>query len=484
MNTKMIRYVTGYILKLEATFLIPPLFISFYYHESALMHKSYLASIVLLGVCGFLLSRKIPENQKMYAKEGLFIVSVSWILLSFFGALPFVFSGYIPSIIDAFFETVSGFTTTGASILTNVEALPASLLFWRSFTHLVGGMGVLVLALAILPKNSNQALHLMKAEVPGPTFGKFVAKMSYNSRILYIIYIMMTALLTVALFLEGMPFFDSVLHAFGTAGTGGFGIKNNSIAFYNSAVIDYTIGIGMLMFSLNFNLYYILLIGNIKQFFKSEEMKWFLAIVFISITLICINISHMYNDIFRMIRDVFFTVSSIVSTTGYSTADFDKWPLFSKIILLFLMFMGGCAGSTAGGLKVSRSVIFIKSAIREFKKLGNINRIVSLKMEGKPVSKDLMESISSYLIVYIGVFVSILLIISFSVEDLDAAFSAVAATFNNIGPGFEIFGPTSNYSSLTPLNKIVLSFSMLLGRLEIFPVLILFSPKTYKMAKK
>ena len=480
MNTKMIRYVTGYILKLEAGFLVLPLFISFYFHESITIQKSYFFTIIFLLAAGFLFSRKMPENQKMFAKEGLFIVSLSWILLSFFGALPFVISGAVPSIIDAFFETVSGFTTTGASILTNVEALPNSLLFWRSFTHLVGGMGVLVLALAILPKNNKQSLHLMKAEVPGPTFGKLVAKMSYNSRILYIIYLVLTAVMILILTLEGMPFFDAILHAFGTAGTGGFGIKNSSVAYYNSAAIDYTIGIGMLVFSLNFNLFYILLIGNIKQFFKSEEMRWFLGIVSMAVILISINVYPMYNNISCVIRDVFFTVSSIVSTTGYSTADFDKWPLFSKIILLFLMFMGGCAGSTAGGLKVSRVVIFIKSAIREFKKLGNINRVVSLKMEGKPVTKDLMEGISSYLIVYIGVFVTLLLIISISVSDLDAAFSAVAATFNNIGPGFEIFGPTSNYSSLTPINKIVLSFSMLLGRLEIFPVLILFSPEIYK----
>lgn len=397
--------------------------------------------------------------------------------------MPFVFSGYIPSFIDAYFETMSGFTTTGASILTNVEALPNSLLFWRSFTHLVGGMGVLALTLAILPKSNHQSLHLMKAEVPGPTFGKFVAKMSYNSRILYIIYLIMTFVLTVILFFEGMPIFDAVLHAFGTAGTGGFGIKNTSIAYYNSPVIEYTIGVGMLMFSLNFNLYYILLLGNIKQFFRSEEMRWFLAIVFGAVFLICLNIHSMYESILPMIRDVFFTVSSIVSTTGYSTADFDKWPLFSKIILLFLMFMGGCAGSTAGGLKVSRVVILMKSSIREFKKLGNINRIVSLKMEEKPVTKDLMESIASYLIVYIGVFIIILFIVSTSLPDLASAFSSVAATFNNIGPEFEIVGPTQNYSSLTNLNKIVLSFSMLLGRLEIFPVLILFSPKIYKKNK-
>lgn len=480
MNISMIKYIIGYILKLEAGFLIFPLLVSFYFKENASMYKSYFYTITILLFIGFTFSRKLPKNQKMFAKEGLVTVSLSWIFLSFFGALPFVFSNYIPSLIDAFFETVSGFTTTGASILTNVEALPNSLLFWRSFTHLVGGMGVLVLALAILPKSNNRSLHLMKAEVPGPTFGKLVAKMSYNSRILYIIYIFMTILLAIILMLEGMPFFDSMLHAFGTAGTGGFGIKNTSIAYYNNSLIHYTIGIGMLLFSLNFNLYYILILGNIKQFFKSEEMKWFFSIVFLSILLICLNIHSIYDNIFNMIRDVFFTVASIVSTTGYSTADFDRWPLFSKTILLFLMFMGGCAGSTAGGLKVSRVVILIKNTLKEFKKLGSSNKVVSLKIEGKPITNDLMESISSYLIVYISVFIIILVGISFSLPNLNTSFSAVAATFNNIGPGFESLGPTQNYSALTDLNKIILSFSMLLGRLEIFPVLILFSPEIYK----
>lgn len=480
MNISMIKYIIGYILKLEAGFLIFPLLVSFYFKENTSMYKSYFYTITILLFIGFTFSRKLPKNQKMFAKEGLVTVSLSWIFLSFFGALPFVFSNYIPSLIDAFFETVSGFTTTGASILTNVEALPNSLLFWRSFTHLVGGMGVLVLALAILPKSNNRSLHLMKAEVPGPTFGKLVAKMSYNSRILYIIYILMTILLAIILMLEGMPFFDSMLHAFGTAGTGGFGIKNTSIAYYNNSLIHYTIGIGMLLFSLNFNLYYILILGNIKQFFKSEEMKWFFSIVFLSILLICLNIHSIYDNVFNMIRDVFFTVASIVSTTGYSTADFDRWPLFSKTILLFLMFMGGCAGSTAGGLKVSRVVILIKNTLKEFKKLGSSNKVVSLKIEGKPITNDLMESISSYLIVYISVFIIILVGISFSLPNLNTSFSAVAATFNNIGPGFESLGPTQNYSALTDLNKIILSFSMLLGRLEIFPVLILFSPEIYK----
>lgn len=480
MNTKMIKYIIGYILKLEAGFICLPLFVSFYFKEDLFISKAHFYTIVILLVCGFLFSRKLPKNQKIFAKEGLIIVSLSWIFLSFFGAMPFVFSGYIPSFIDAFFETVSGFTTTGASILTNVEALPKSLLFWRSFTHLVGGMGVLVLALAIIPKNTNQSLHLMKAEVPGPTFGKFVAKMSYNSRILYIIYILMTILLTVILSLEGMPVFDSILHAIGTAGTGGFGIKNTSLNYYDSSLIHFTIGTGMLLFSINFNLYYILLLGNIKQFFKSEETRWFLAIVFCSVGLICFNIRNMYDSFLILVRDVFFTVSSIVSTTGFSTANFDTWPLFSKIIILFLMFMGGCAGSTAGGLKVSRVVILIKSSLREFKKLGNINRVVTLKMEEKPVTKELMEGIASYLIVYIGVFFVILLAVSFTMPDFTSAFSAVTATFNNIGPGFGIVGPTESFASLTNINKIILSFSMLLGRLEIFPVLVLFSPELYK----
>ena len=457
-----------------------PLALSFFYHESFIVKKSYIFTIILLLISSLLISKKVPENQKIYAKEGLVIVSISWIALSLFGALPFVFSNRIPSFIDAFFETVSGFTTTGASILSNVEALEHSLLFWRSFTHLVGGMGVLVLALAILPKNNNQSLHIMKAEVPGPTFGKLVAKMSYNSRILYMIYIFITIIIIILLKLGGMPLFDSVVHAFGTVGTGGFGIKNSSVAYYNSSYIDYVLGIGMLLCGMNFNLFYALLLKNYKQVFKNEELKYYCSIVVLAIIAIVINIAPAYKNSNRLFRDVFFTVSSVITTTGYSTVDFDAWPVFSKTVLLFLMFVGGCAGSTAGGLKVSRIAILFKTVVGEFKKIGTPNRVINIKMDKKVITKELSSGISTYLMLYITIFLIAILCVSWDSPDFISAFSAVAATFNNIGPGMGIVGPTSNYASFSNINKLILSLVMLLGRLEIFPILILFSPSLYK----
>lgn len=480
MNNKMVRYVIGHILKLETAFMLIPLALSFFYHESFIVKKSYIFTIILLLISSLLISKKVPENQKIYAKEGLVIVSISWIALSLFGALPFVFSNRIPSFIDAFFETVSGFTTTGASILSNVEALEHSLLFWRSFTHLVGGMGVLVLALAILPKNTNQSLHIMKAEVPGPTFGKLVAKMSYNSRILYMIYIFITIIIIILLKLGGMPLFDSVIHAFGTVGTGGFGIKNSSVAYYNSSYIDYVLGIGMLLCGMNFNLFYALLLKNYKQVFKNEELKYYCSIVVLAIIAIVINIAPAYKNSNRLFRDVFFTVSSVITTTGYSTVDFDAWPVFSKTVLLFLMFVGGCAGSTAGGLKVSRIAILFKTVVGEFKKIGTPNRVINIKMDKKVITKELSSGISTYLMLYITIFLIAILCVSWDSPDFISAFSAVAATFNNIGPGMGIVGPTSNYASFSNINKLILSLVMLLGRLEIFPILILFSPSLYK----
>ena len=480
MNNKMVRYVIGHILKLETAFMLIPLALSFFYHESFIVKKSYIFTIILLLISSLLISKKVPENQKIYAKEGRVIVSISWIALSLFGALPFVFSNRIPSFIDAFFETVSGFTTTGASILSNVEALEHSLLFWRSFTHLVGGMGVLVLALAILPKNTNQSLHIMKAEVPGPTFGKLVAKMSYNSRILYMIYIFITIIIIILLKLGGMPLFDSVVHAFGTVGTGGFGIKNSSVAYYNSSYIDYVLGIGMLLCGMNFNLFYALLLKNYKQVFKNEELKYYCSIVVLATIAIVINIAPAYKNSNRLFRDVFFTVSSVITTTGYSTVDFDAWPVFSKTVLLFLMFVGGCAGSTAGGLKVSRIAILFKTVVGEFKKIGTPNRVINIKMDKKVITKELSSGISTYLMLYITIFLIAILCVSWDSPDFISAFSAVAATFNNIGPGMGIVGPTSNYASFSNINKLILSLVMLLGRLEIFPILILFSPSLYK----
>ena len=328
MNTKIISYVISNLFKLMMALFLFPLAVSIYYKEGLKLSMAYVIPIIILCILSYFLSDKTPENQSFFSKEGLVIVSLSWLLISFFGALPFIISGSIPNMVDAFFESVSGFTTTGASILSEVESLSKSILFWRSLTHVVGGMGVLVLVLAILPKGNNQALHIMRAEVPGPTVGKIVAKMNYNSRILYIIYISMIIILIIFLLLGGMPLFDACIHAFGTAGTGGFSCKNTSIGFYNSAYIDYVISIGMIAFGLNFNLFYLLILGNIKQVFKSEEARYYLSIIFIATTLICINIRPFYSSISRMIRDVFFTVSSIITTTGFSTVDFDiLWSL-------------------------------------------------------------------------------------------------------------------------------------------------------------
>ena len=480
MNTRIISYVISNLFKLMMALFLFPLVVSIYYREGLKLSMAYIIPIIILCVLSYFLSGKSPENQSFFSKEGLVIVALSWLLISFFGALPFVISGEIPNMIDAFFESVSGFTTTGASILPEVESLSKSILFWRSFTHVVGGMGVLVLVLAILPKGNNQALHIMRAEVPGPTVGKLVAKMSYNSRILYIIYLVMTLIMILLLLAGGMSFFDACIHAFGTAGTGGFSSKNTSIGFYNSAYIDYVTSIGMLVFGLNFNLFYLLILGNIKQIFKSEEAKYYLSIVFIATAFICINIYPIYSSITRMIRDVFFTVSSIITTTGYSTVDFDKWPTFSKIILMFLMFCGGCAGSTAGGFKVSRLAILIKRFVREFKKIGHPNKVLNIKLEGKTLDKEMLEGVDSYFILYSVILFILLLITAWESDTFITALSAVLATFNNIGPGLGAVGPTSNFGLFSPFLKFILSLGMLLGRLEIIPLLILVSPRIYR----
>ena len=451
MNTKIISYVISNLFKILMFLFLFPLAVSIYYKEGLKFSMAYIIPIIILCILSYFLSDKTPENQSFFSKEGLVIVSLSWLLISFFGALPFIISGSIPNMVDAFFESVSGFTTTGASILSEVESLSKSILFWRSLTHVVGGMGVLVLVLAILPKGNNQALHIMRAEVPGPTVGKIVAKMNYNSRILYIIYISMIIILI-----------------------------NTSIGFYNSAYIDYVISIGMIAFGLNFNLFYLLILGNIKQVFKSEEARYYLSIIFIATTLICINIRPFYSSISRMIRDVFFTVSSIITTTGFSTVDFDKWPTFSKTILMFLMFCGACAGSTAGGFKVSRLAILIKKFVREFKKIGHPNKVLNIQLEGKTLDKNVLEGVDSYFILYSVILFILLLITAWESDTFITALSAVLATFNNIGPGLGTVGPTSNFASYSAFTKIVLSLGMLLGRLEIIPLLILVSPRIYR----
>lgn len=480
MNKKIIYYVLSNLFKILIFLFLFPLSVSFYYEEGLRLYISFITPILILGILTYKFSRETPEDHSFFSKEGLVIVSLSWLLISFFGAIPFYLSGNIPNFISAFFESVSGFTTTGATVVTDIEAMNKSIIFWRSFTHLVGGMGVLVLVLAILPKGNNKALYIMRAEVPGPSVGKLVAKMSYNSRILYIIYLVITAILIVLLMFGGMSFFDSCIHAFGTAGTGGFSSKNSSIAFYNSSYIHYVLGFGMLAFGLNFNLFYLLILGNIKQVLKSEETKYYLFFVFSSIALICFNIYSTYDSFLKMLRDVFFTVSSVITTTGYSTADFGNWPLFSQIILLFLMFSGGCAGSTAGGFKVARVVIVLKKIVKEFKKIGHPNKIINLKLDDKTVDKEMSEGVNTYFLLYVSVFLVLVLIVSMESNSFLTAFSAVAATFNNIGPGLDAVGPTYNFQPFSSFMKIVLSLSMLLGRLEIIPMLILISPRIYK----
>ena len=478
MNTKIISYVISNLFRILMFLFLFPLAISIYYKEGLRISISYIIPIIILCIFSYFLAQEPPEEQSFFSKEGFFIVSLSWLLISIFGALPFIISGSIPNIIEAIFESISGFTTTGATILPEVEHLSKSILFWRSFTHIVGGMGVLVLVLAILPKGNNQSLHIIRAEVPGPVVGKMVAKMSYNSRILYIIYIAMIIIMIILYVLGGMSLYDACIHAFGTAGTGGFSSKNASIAFYNSAYIDYVTAFGMLAFGLNFNLFYLLILGNIKQVFKSEEAKYYFSFIIIFKLLICLNISNMYDSVSQLIRDVFFTVSSIITSTGYTTANFNSWPTFSKTILLFLMFVGGCAGSTAGGFKVSRVIIIFKQVIREFKKVGHPNKVLNMKLEGKTIDKEMINGVNSYFVLYFSVFIILLLLVSLDSSTFLTAFSSVLSIFNNIGPGLD--DTAANFSVYSNFTKFVLSLGMLLGRLEIIPLLILFSPSIYK----
>ncbi|MDO5022164.1 MAG: TrkH family potassium uptake protein [Eubacteriales bacterium] len=479
MNRSIIVYVTGRFLLLFAALLLIPLVVSILYAEGIGLALNFLVSSAISLGLGLALSYKKPKEEGLFAREGLVICALIWILMSFIGALPLVFSKTVSSLVDGFFEMSSGFTTTGASIMQQVENLPHSILFWRSFSHLIGGMGVLVFALTLMPKVDAEAVHIMKAEVPGPVFGKLKSSIVSTARLLYIIYLVMTAVLIVVLALLGMPFFDAVCHAFGAAGTGGFGIKNNSIAYYNSSAIHIVLAVAMLLFGINFNLYYILLLKKVKQFFSDEELKTYFAIVLVAVVLISLNLYNQYKNIGILIRDVFFTVSSLITTTGYSTVNFNTWPVFSKAVLIILMFIGGMAGSTAGGLKVLRVLIYSKSARAEQKRQREPGRIAPVTINGKTVSADVIRSMLTYLTIYLGIFMLLLMLVSLDSQDFGTAFSAVVASFNNIGPGIGQVGPDGNFSHFTPIIKLVLSLGMIAGRLEIWPVIILLSRKTW-----
>lgn len=480
MNRGVVAYIVGRILIVTAALMIPSLLVALLYGEGWTGCYPFLVAILATALVGFMASYRKPKDMSYYMQEGFVIVALTWIALSFFGAIPFYISGWIPKLHDALFETASGFSTTGATILTNIEALPHSLLFWRSFTHAIGGMGILIFALAVMPRTESKAVYVMRAEMPGPTFGKLRSKVRSTARILYIIYIGMMLLLVVLLLAGGMPLFDAFIHSFGAAGTGGFSSKGASIAAYNSAYIEIVLGFAMLAFGTNFGLYYLIISNRAKEAAKSEELRWYIAIVVMAIAAISLNLFSLYDNHGTMLRDVFFTVSSITTTTGYSTVDFTYWPLFSRLILLLLMFVGSMAGSTGGGIKVSRISLYVKMFIQEIRRSINPNRSLPLRFEGKQLSKPLLRQISNYLIIYTAVFAAITLVVAIDVDNFESSFSAVAATFNNIGPGLGLVGPAHNYSFLTPLSKIILSLGMIMGRLEIIPIIVLFSPGTWR----
>ena len=477
MNNRMIAYIIGRILLTEAALLVLPLLVTVLYGESPV---PFLIPILLLALCGGAMGWKKPKSTALYARDGLAVVALAWICMSLFGALPFVLSGDIPNYVDAFFETVSGFTTTGSSILTEIEPLSRGGLFWRSFTHWVGGMGVLVFVMAILPMNDGHGMHLMRAEVPGPTVGKLVSRMSDTAKILYSIYLVMTVVEIVLLLAGGMPLYDAAIHAFGTAGTGGFSCRNLSVGAYDSVYFDVVIGVFMLLFGVNFNLYYFLLIRRFRDVLHSEELRAYLLIVAASVLAIAVNISHLYQSFAASLRYAFFQVSSIITTTGYATADFNAWPAFSKVILVILMFVGACAGSTGGGMKVARIVILAKTSVCDMRKMLHPNAVATVRFEGKPIGEKNIRSVHLFLTVYLIVFTISCLLLSLEEMDLVTTFTAVAACMNNIGPGLEVVGPMGNFAAFSPWAKVLLSFDMLVGRLEIFPMLLLFAPSIWK----
>ena len=477
MNYSIIIYIIGWILKLEAAFMLLPGITAIIYRE-----KTGLVFLITMAIClaaGIPLTRKKPKQKAFYTKEGFVTVALSWIVLSIMGAVPFVLSGAIPHPIDALFETVSGFTTTGASILSDVECLPHCVLIWRSFTHWIGGMGVLVFILSLLPLTGGYHMNLMKAESPGPSVGKLVPKVQSTAKILYSIYLGLTLLQIILLLCGKMPLFDTLCTAFGTAGTGGFGIKNNSIAGY-STYIQVVVTIFMILFGINFNVYFFLLTKKFTQAFKCEEVRYYLGIIAVAIIIITFNVRHMFGSVGEALQHASFQVGSIITTTGFSTTDFNLWPQVSRTILIILMFVGACAGSTGGGIKVSRFVILCKTIRKELHLYIHPNAVKKIKMDQKVVPHEVVRATNIFLIVYVLIFFGSVFLIAFDNFDYTTNFTAVAATLNNIGPGLELVGPTQNFNIFSYFSKSILIFDMLAGRLEIFPLLLLFVRDTWK----
>lgn len=484
MNFRLVLNYVGKILRIEAVLMLPALVIALVKLERSSV-IAFAVTIALCAAIGMLLAGIKPRDRALLAREGFVIVSLSWIIMSLFGALPFFLSGYIPNFIDSLFETVSGFTTTGASILTDVERLSMSLLYWRSFTHWVGGMGVLVFMLAVLPvsKGSGDVMRLIQAESPGPDIGKLVPTVRRTARRLYAIYIILTVVEIILLVCGGMPVFDSVVNSFGTAGTGGFGIKNASIGYYQSYYLQGVIGVFMLLFGINFNIYHLVLLRDFKSIFKNEELRLYLLVIAAATAAITFNTLGSYPSLYDAFHDSFFQVSSIITTTGFSTADFGQWPMLSRSILVLLMLLGACAGSTGGGIKMERSLMLLKSLKNELQRLIHPRSVRLIRVNDKPVESSTIRGVYSFISAYLIVCIISALLVSFDNQSFETTMTSVIACVNNIGPGLGAVGPVGNYSSLSPMSKIVLSLDMLFGRLEIFPMMLLFSPSVWKKAR-
>lgn len=491
MNFRLMTFVLGEIAIIIGALMCIPLFMAVGLHEDTTILAFGIAVGVCLviGVIG-LLVRPPKSKREMRSTSGFAMCGLFWIFVALISAIPFRVSGYIPNYVDALFETVSGYTTTGSSILTNVEVLPKSLLFWRAFTQFIGGMGVLVFVIALIPKNDKMSTALAKAEIPGPQFGKLVSKLRFTSMILYAIYVVMTLLLVAILCGLKMPVFDSFCTAFSTASTGGFSVRNASIAAYNSPGIEATLTVFMLLFSVNFNVYYLIIAGHFFKAVKNEELGWFFGIYFSAVAIIITNlcVSGGYTFV-NALRNVTFNVASLISTSGFGTADFTKWPVLSQVVLLIAMCIGGCAGSTAGGLKVSRVAMLTKSSILNVKKTISPRSVYTVKLDGKPVDDMTLRNVQNFFLIYTLIIVGSTFLISIAqplggkYSNFETNFSAVIACFNNIGPGIGAVGPTGNFSGYSIFAKLVLSFDMLLGRLEIFPILLLFNPNSWKRAQ-
>lgn len=479
MNFKMVLKSLGILLICEAIAIVPSLAVSGIYNDKGLQAFAY--TIMILMAVGLPLMNLKPHSRSIYTRDGFAIVAFGWILVSFFGSLPFYLSGAIPSLTDSFFEAVSGFTTTGASILTEIESLPKGILFWRSFTHWMGGMGVLVLTLAILPSVGAGTLQIMKAESPGPNPGKLVPRVGKTAKILYSIYFVITIVEIILLVISGMPLFDACIHTFGTVGTGGFSNMNSSVGEYNNVSAEIIITVFMLICGANFSLYYQVIKGNFKALLKDEEFIFYMGVVIISILLITIDLyGNIFNSVGESLRHSSFQVASIITTTGYSTTDFDKWPVFSKMILFFLMFVGGCAGSTGGAIKNIRILLLIKTMKTELMQIIHPRAVYPVRFGGRTVDEKTLSEIKSFFFAYIFIFVAAVMVVSLDNFDIVTTFSSVAATLGNIGPGFAIVGPMGNFSQMSVLSKLVLSLAMLIGRLEIYPILLLTVPSFWK----